>query len=1434
MRKKVFAVFMLVCLCLSVQAHADEVEGIEIDKDNFPDEAFRQYVRTHFDTNDDGGLSDSEIAAVTSIPAGMTYSLIPGTNEVTYGWSYDLALPTDIESLEGIGFFVSLDVLGVDGTSITELDTRDNVNLTALICNNNPNLEMLDVSSNTALKYMICVGNGKLQEVDTASNTELVYLKCSYNTLYFLYIPESLVSLDCSYNNLTELDTMSSTALRYLNCSENLISEMDLTENTALKELYCQGNFMIRLDLSKNTNLKGNSITSQDVTGSIPYETDDETYPYAYDFSEMMYDEDLANLSAANIKAYDSNGVPITSSFGSEDEPSVLFCKSEPYKIVYAYKTGRDKYLLNVTLYLDDTNGRIVEEPRFFTPTISTDAYVLANGTGGQTYYDRLAMPKGARPFSYTVTSGDLPEGLSVKSDDLCYGYIDGTPTKTGTFTFTVTASNGWGEASRTYTLTIVDSSYAPTISPDTLPDAWQGISYKFKFSATSSTSEAISWSYYANEMPDGFTLSGDTLTGTPTAEGTYSFTIRAQNSYGDASHKFTLTVNALVLPAITSTTLPVGTVGTYYSADLTATGTPTPTWSVKSGTLPAGLTLNSSSGDITGTPTTAGVFKFTLQAANAGGTASQDFRIIINAEGSPTITTTTLPDGVTGRKYSADLAVSSVVSKDEAVWSLASGDLPVGLSLDTTGVIFGTPTAEGTFRFIVGYTDPTGSASCDLSITVTTITAPTITKSSLSPGTVGVSYTASLSATGTKPITWSKTSGDLPGGLELSTSGDISGTPSTAGTFAFTVQAANEAGTDSADFTITIASKDAPGLPSITTTSLPFGTKGTSYSASLSAEGTKPITWSKISGDLPGGLELSTSGDISGTPTAVGTFAFTVQATNSVGSASMVFTITIAAPVLPGSPTITTTSLPSGVSGTAYRAVLTADGTTPITWSVTAGSLPVGLSLSEAGVISGTPTTANSYKFTVMARNSAGSATRELTLRIIASSSGGEDKPTSRTRPSITTSSVSAGTTGTSYRYSLAASGSTPIIWSLVSGALPAGLRLSSSGVISGTPTESGTFTFVVQARNTVGSISQILSITVNTASSSSSSDVAPSITTSSLPDGTEGTSYTADLKAEGTTPITWSVESGSLPSGLTLSKSGAISGTPSESGIFRFSVNAENSAGKDNKTFTLMIEAAAGPITGTAPIITTTVRPVSGKVKVPYTFTLQAQGTGPIAWRMTDGGLPLGLGLSTNGTISGTPTLAGEYMFGVEAVNEWGVSSATFTIKISPETSEVVKVDDIVRGPARTVDDLSAEDLAEISGDLIAAVMPSLIVNEAGTYTFNINIDASVPVGCTLVWHPFPRLGNDGYGASFTDTAGNTTTTVPSNRRVTVSVYLPQNTYWPVVSARPSSSGGNNNVSPTPVSNGGGGGGGCESFGLGLIGACVLLMMRRRTLGL
>ena len=158
---------------------------------------------------------------------------------------------------------------------------------------------------------------------------------------------------------------------------------------------------------------------------------------------------------------------------------------------------------------------------------------------------------------------------------------------------------------------------------------------------------------------------------------------------------------------------------------------------------------------------------------------------------------------------------------------------------------------------------------------------------------------------------------------------------------------------------------------PTIATSSpLPTGTAGTAYSRTLTATGgTTPYSWLVVSGSLPPGLTLaSATGIISGTPTTANTFTFRIRVTgaNSLYSEKN-FSLTINP--APTAPTIATSSpLPTGTAGSAYSRTLTATGgTTPYTWSVVSGSLPAGLTLASAtGVVSGTPTTANTFTFRI------------------------------------------------------------------------------------------------------------------------------------------------------------------------------------------------------------------------------------------------------------------------------------------------------------------------------------------------------------------------------------------------------------------------------------------------------------------------------------
>jgi large repetitive protein len=477
-----------------------------------------------------------------------------------------------------------------------------------------------------------------------------------------------------------------------------------------------------------------------------------------------------------------------------------------------------------------------------------------------------------------------------------------------------------------------------------------------------------------------------------------FSFTITSTVGSGSTSESETrlFSINPRCAPVIvtyipppsilTNSPLPNGDIGDSYTQTLAGiNGIPPYTWSMISGNLPPGLTF-SSGGVISGTPTTSGGYSFTIQLADSDSptpeTATKVFAITINdplAIG----TTSPLPNGEVSILYNRTITASG--GSGSYTWSIVSITPTTGFSpsISTSGVLSGTPTLAGSYNVIVRATDSANPSHTISKAFAISIALHVTTSSPLNDGYVGTTYNQTLSATGGgtgATYTWSGSS--LPTGLTVSPAGVISGTPTTAGTYNIT---ANVVDNHSHSGTTTLQLTIYNALNITTSSPLPNGYVGVNYNQSFTAiGGVSPYTWARTSGSLPPGLSFS-NGVISGRPTSTGTYNnIMIRVTDSASHTfTKSFSITINNAL-----NITTTSLNSGRRGQTYSQTLSASGgSSPYTWSISSGNLPPGLTLnSSTGTISGTPTSSNTYYFTVTVTDSANPAntdTANLSIRI-------------------------------------------------------------------------------------------------------------------------------------------------------------------------------------------------------------------------------------------------------------------------------------------------------------------------------------------------------------------------------------------------------------------------------------------------------------------
>lgn len=491
--------------------------------------------------------------------------------------------------------------------------------------------------------------------------------------------------------------------------------------------------------------------------------------------------------------------------------------------------------------------------------------------------------------------------------------------------------------------------------------------------------------------------------------------------------------------------------VGTAVTTTFQATGVTAPSYSVAAGALPDGLTLNTTTGVVSGTPATAGPYTFTLRATNPSGTADLVVSGVVNASPGPI---TGAPDAfVVGTAAAGSVSATGTPAPS---YTVTSGALPTGVQLDAaTGAFSGTPTSAGAYAFTVTAANGIGTPSTR-EFTGTVAEAPGWDAGQGMSPTVGVPLDVQFTAEGTPAPAYSIGEGALPDGLSLDPdTGRVTGTPTTPGPFSFTIVATNELGSSSllVAGTVTAAPGPISGAPG-------DWVAGEPTTGSVSATGTPSPVYAVTDGALPDGITLDpTTGVFSGVPTAPGPYSFTVSAENGVGTASA----QSFSGIVNAAPLWVDTTIVSPRVGEAFSDAIRAEGTPDPVYTVTAGSLPAGLSLDEVtGAITGTPTVPGPYSFTVTADNGIGeAAVQEFTGVVLQS-------PVSNGTPKLPRLVVGAPV---SVDLSVGVQATPAPTYRVTSGKLPDGLTLDErTGLLSGTPTTAGAYSFTVTVDNGTG----------------------------------------------------------------------------------------------------------------------------------------------------------------------------------------------------------------------------------------------------------------------------------------------------------------------------------------------------------------------------
>ena len=903
-----------------------------------------------------------------------------------------------------------------------------------------------------------------------------------------------------------------------------------------------------------------------------------------------------------------------------------------------------------------------------YIPPLMLASATLPAATAGSAYSQTLTASGGTTPYTYAVSAGMLPAGMSLNSTT---GVLAGTPTAAGPFNFTVRVTDANNTTATASISLTVNAAVAATqaIPTETLT---QNHGAAFTPVTGSGGTGALNYSI-SPLLPLGLSLSPSTgtISGTPNvtlAATTFTITVTDRNS-ATASNSFALTINHSVSA---TQTIPAETLTQNHGAAFTpvtgSDGTGALSYSI-SPTLPSGLSLSMTMGAISGTPTvTLAATTFVVTATDTNNaTATNTFVLTINSA----VTATQAVSAAVVTQNHAVIPFTPVTGGGGtgALSYSISPTLPAGLSFSSaTGIVSGTSSvASVATTYAVTVTDANGATASNTFIL--TVNGP-VTATTVIPS-IGLTVDSGVNGVmpvrgngGTAPLRYSE-SPTLPAGIAMSpATGAISGlptNPTSAATYAVTVTDANGA---TATTTFSLAVNNPVTASTTIATEALTQNHAAAFTPVNGGGGTTPLSYS-VSPSLPAGLSInSATGAVSGSPTvtsAATSYTVTVTDANSATAhASFSLTVNPAVSATVAAPSMILTQ---GHGAAPFTPVTGSGGTGALAYSISP-TLPAGLMFSpSAGTISGAPGAASAtttYTVTVTDANGA-TASNTFILKVDAAVTATQAIPSEVLTQNHAVTPFTPVTGG---------GGLGPLAYS-ISPALPTGLIFSAaSGVVSGTPSAAGaatTYTVTVTDANSATATSSF-SLTINSAVMA-----AQTIAAEVLTQNHAAVPFTPVMGTGGTGTLTYSVSPG-LPAGLNFNAAtGVVSGTPSAaSAVTTYTVTVTDANGATATTsFSLTVDNAATATTSIPSMTLTFYQATAAFIPVSG-----SGGDAPLAYSVTPM-LPAGLAFSAStGAITGTPSIvsaATNYIVTVTDTNG-ATATASFSLAVARQASQTV----------------------------------------------------------------------------------------------------------------------------------------------------------------